>query len=132
MINITIEEIFDRLFNEFKTEYKSNELKKENFSGGEVIGEIIIPQEIIKKKNLKFTKHINRNINHNIIEYSIIANEEVIYSGVYNLEIKEECNNEESRLLNKLWKNLEESFELREKENIYNKYKKICKALKRE
>ena len=128
MIDITIEEIFDRLFNELKTEYKSNELKKENFSGGEVI----IPQEIIKKKNLKFTKHINRNINHNIIEYSIIANEEVIYSGVYNLEIKEECNNEESRLLNKLWKNLEESFELREKENIYNKYKKICKALKRE
>ena len=33
MINITIEEIFDRLFNELKTEYKSEELRTETFDG---------------------------------------------------------------------------------------------------
>ena len=110
MINITIEEIFDRLFNELKTEYKSIEPRKETFNGIE----IIISQEVIKKKNLKFTRHINRNIT----EYSILANEEVIYSGVYSSEIKDEYNYEESRLLNELWKKLEESFELRKIENI--------------
>ena len=124
MINITIEEIFDRLFNELKTEYKSIEPKKEIFNGME----IIFSQEVIKKKNLKFTRHINRNIT----EYSILANEEVIYSGVYSSEIKDEYNYEESRLLNELWKKLEESFELRKIENISNKYEKIRKALKGE
>lgn len=124
MINITIEEIFDRLFNELKTEYKSIEPREEIYDG---IG-ILVSQEVIKKKNLKFTRYINRNIT----EYCIVANEKVIFSGFYSSEIKEEYHDEETILLNKLWKNLEESFELREKENIYNKYKKICKALKRE
>ena len=124
MINITIEEIFDRLFNELKTEYKSIEPKKENFNGME----IIIPQEIIKKKNLKFIRHIKSNIT----EYSILANEEVVFSGVYSSAVKEEHNYEESRLLNELWKKLEESFELRKIENISNKYEKIRKALKGE
>ena len=124
MINITIEEIFDRLFNELKTEYKSIEPRKEAFNGVE----IITSQEVIKKKNLKFTRHTNRDIT----EYSILANEEVVFSGVYSSTIKEEHNNEESRLLNKLWKNLEESFELRKIENISNKYEKLCKALKGE
>jgi hypothetical protein len=121
MINITIEEIFDRLFNELKTEYKSIEPKKEIFNGME----IIIPQEIIKKKNLKFIRYIKRNIT----EYSILANEEVMFSGVYSSAVKEEHNYEEARLLNELWKKLEESFELRKIENISNKYEKIRKAL---
>lgn len=124
MINITIEEIFDRLFNELKTEYKSIEPRKETFNGME----IIIPQEIIKKKNLKFIRHIKRNIT----EYSILANEEVVFSGVYSSAVKEEHNYEEARFLNTLWKNLEESFELRKIENISDKYEKLCKALKGE
>lgn len=124
MIDITIEEIFDRLFNELKTEYKSEELRTETFDGED----FTFCQEVIKKKNLKFTKHKV----HNITEYVILANGEVIYSGVYSSEIKDEYNDEEARLLNNLWKNLEESFELRKKESISNNYEKICKALKGE
>lgn len=124
MINITIEEIFDRLFNELKTEYKSEEVKTKPFNNKG----FIIYQEVIKKKNLKFTRHKV----HNITEYAILANEEVIYSGVYSSEIKDEYNDEEARLLNNLWKNLEKSFELRKIESISNNYEKICKALKGE
>ena len=124
MIDITIEEIFDRLFNELKTEYESEELRTETFDGED----FTFCQEVIKKKNLKFTKHKV----HNITEYAILANGEVIYSGVYSSEIKDEYNNEESRILNNLWKNLEKSFELRKKESISNNYEKICKALKGE
>lgn len=124
MINITIEEIFDRLFNELKTEYKS--IEQRNVFSNDMA--ILVIQEVIKKKGLKFTKYSNDDT----IEYTITANEEVVFSGVYSSAIKEEHNTEESRLLNKLWKNLEESFELRKKENISDKYEKLCKALKGE
>lgn len=124
MINITIEEIFDRLFNELKTEYKN--IEPRNVFSNDMA--IVVIQEVIKKKGLKFTKYSNDDT----IEYTITANEEVVFSGVYSSAIKEEHNTEESRLLNKLWKNLEESFELRKTENISDKYEKLCKALKGE
>lgn len=124
MINITIEEIFDRLFNELKTEY--NSIEPRNVFSNDMA--IVVIQEVIKKKGLKFTKYSNDDT----IEYTITANEEVVFSGVYSSAIKEEHNTEESRLLNNLWKNLEESFELRKIENISDKYEKLCKALKGE
>lgn len=124
MINITIEEIFDRLFNELKTEYKN--IEPRNVFSNDMA--IVVIQEVIKKKGLKFTKYSNDDT----IEYTITANEEVVFSGVYSSAIKEEHNTEESRLLNNLWKNLEESFELRKIENISDKYEKLCKALKGE
>ena len=67
MINITIEEIFDRLFNELKTEYKNIE-PRNIVSNGYAI---VVIQEVIKKNGLKFTKYDNDDT----IEYIITANE---------------------------------------------------------
>ena len=124
MIDITIEEIFDRLFNELKTEYKN--IEPRNVISSDYT--IVVIQEVIKKNGLKFTKYSNGDT----IEYTIIANEEVIFSGVYSSEIKEEYNLEEAKLLKNLWDRLEKSFELRKTENISDKYEKLCKALKGE
>ena len=124
MINITIEEIFDRLFNELKTEYKN--IEPRNVISNDYA--IVVIQEVIKKNGLKFTKYSNDDT----IEYTITANEEVVFSGVYSSTVKEEYNLEEAKLLKNLWDRLEKSFELRKKESISNKYEKLCKALKGE
>ena len=123
MIDITIEEIFDRLFNELKTEFIGVEKRLDTSNGIE----IAVLQQVITKHNLKFTKYKTLQ---GYYEFEIKTDKESLYYGLYSEKVKEEYNLEEAKLLKSLWDRLEDYYNFRKKENISNKYEKLCKALK--
>ena len=124
MIKLTIENILKRVYNELSSEFINIEPHEITYNDVEVTS----VRYKIEKGNLKFTKFKDF---HNRYELEITANNECIFSGIYDVNAGD-YNDETSKLLWILWKRLEGHFELRKETNLSEKLTKITNALKGE